>query len=113
MSDTLRPRYIPVLLAALALLLAAHLTLAEPVLAQNAALSGVVVASDGSGPLAGVNIRVIETGATATSNNQGRFQVQVPAGKSVTLEFSKPGFSTKREGLTRNAAGIIVSLQRS
>ena len=109
-----RRRARTILLPALALCLALALTLAPgPAQAQSASLSGVVVAADGSGPLPGVRIVVIETGAQAVTNDQGRFKVQVPTDAPVTLEFSKPGFSTKQEGLTRNASGVIVSLQRS
>lgn len=104
-------------LPALALCLALCLTLilgpALPARAQSASLSGVVVASDGSGPLAGVRIQVLETGAQAQTNGQGRFQVQVPTDKPATLEFSRPGFSTKKERVAPNASGVIVSLQRS
>ena len=107
------PTAVPALVLALTLALALALSWPVPAQAQSASLSGVVVASDGSGPLSGVRIVVLETGAQAVTNAQGRFKVAVPSDRPVTLEFSKPGFSSKQEGLTRNASGVIVSLQRS
>ena len=51
---------------------------------QTAEVSGVVVAADRQ-PLAAASIGITETGQGAQSNEQGMFQVRVPANRNITL----------------------------
>lgn len=61
--------------------------------AQQSAVSGVV--SDESGQvLPGVNIRVKNTGIGTVTNEQGRYSLEVPASRELTLIFSHVGYST-------------------
>ena len=61
---------------------------------QTAEVSGVVVAADRQ-PLAAASIGITETGQGSQSNEQGRFQVRVPANRNITLVIKYVGYRTR------------------
>ena len=69
--------------------------------AQTGTLEGVITDEKGR-PIEGVSIRHDQTGTV--SNNQGAYQLQVPAGRFITIVFSHVSFNslTRRIRVPRN-----------
>jgi hypothetical protein len=63
------------------------------VFAQERLITGVLKSSDGSEPLAGVNIQIKGTTVGTTTDAQGRYSIRVPVG--ATLVFSFIGMQTR------------------
>ena len=96
----------------LTILAVAALTLTlAPVAAQAqrpAVLTGIVRAQSGA-PLPGARIRFAAEPARET-NAAGRFRLEVPAGRSGTLELAAVGFSPERVAIPELAAGQVQEI---
>jgi len=74
------------------------------------------VKDDFGGPLAGVNIRVLETKAVTITDNNGDFTFSVPQGKPATVEFTFVGMKkvTRRyDGKKAQLRQVIVMEENS
>lgn len=78
-----------------------------PVLAQDVAITGSVTSTEDGSTIPGVNIAVKGTTRGTSSNANGTYQINAPAGS--TLVFSFIGFSTQ-EVAVGNRTTINVSL---
>ncbi len=62
--------------------------------AQNVRLTGKVL-GDKNDPLVGVNVKVAAAGKTVLTNVDGRYILELPAGKKYEIEFSAVGYEVK------------------
>lgn len=69
-------------------------------------VSGTVTSSDGD-PLVGVTVKVVGTNAGALTNSEGRFELNVPAGKQ--LQISYIGMRTKTVKASANMKIVLES----
>lgn len=75
---------------------------------QAKVVSGII--NDESGkPISGASIKVVQNKTGTTSNDQGRFSINVPEG-NVTLEISYVGFVTQKLKIT-NQSELTIALQ--
>ncbi|MBO9711630.1 TonB-dependent receptor [Sphingomonas sp.] len=72
---------------------------------QPGSIAGHVARADGSRNLAGALIRIVETGQTATADDQGDFRFPSLAPGEYTLEISFLGFQTVTETIVVPAGG--------
>lgn len=77
--------------------------------AQDRTISGTITDPLNSEPLTGVSVQVKGTSIGTSTNEQGRFTIQVPAGRNE-LEVSYLGYGTQTVRITGNT--VNVSLQR-
>ena len=78
----------------------------QTVFAQNGRISGKIT-SDSEEDLIGVNVIIDGTTTGVSSDIDGNYSIEVPAG-SVTLMFSYTGFETRRETVSVNTGGSVV-----
>ncbi len=77
---------------------------------QQGSVRGQVTDKDFGGPLPGVQVSVVETGATATTTDQGNYALaQLPAGR-YTLVFAKEGYVRVVRGDVVVGAGSLTDL---
>lgn len=82
------------------------LLLSSSAYSQTKTISGVV--NDESGkPIAGVSVKVVQTKVGTTSNENGRFKLNLPAG-NATLEISSVGFETERIKINNQSEVSVV-----
>ena len=88
----------------------ASVVLAAPAYAQDAGtLRGVVTDRDFGGAVAGATITVIETGAKATTGDDGSYSLSLPPGR-YTVVVSKEGFVRQLKSDVLLAPGQMSSL---
>ncbi|HSW23322.1 MAG TPA: PKD domain-containing protein, partial [Burkholderiaceae bacterium] len=79
----------------------------------SAAAPSVASVSDAAGALAGVDVTVLETQASATTGGDGKANIAIATGAPVTLKFSKGGYADqfKRLQLPGGASGTQVAVR--
>jgi len=87
--------------------------LAGPAVAQqNSTVEGTVVDQSGSA-IPGVLIKISPISKGILSDAQGRFSINLPAGKTYTFEFSFMGFTDYSEKLSLNADTKVLKITLS
>src|SRR4029077_17636928 len=76
--------------------------------AQNNITGKVTDSKDGT-PLAGVTVRVKETGTSAITKDDGTFQIRL-GGKSATLVFSNIGYAPEEVNVGSRTTNVNISL---
>ncbi|MGH7482389.1 MAG: SusC/RagA family TonB-linked outer membrane protein, partial [Longimicrobiales bacterium] len=82
---------------------------AMPVAAQQRQISGTVTSTDGT-PLVNAYVVAPATDAAATTDTDGRFSLQVPAG-DVLLQFSNIGYETQELTVPAGQNTVAVALE--
>jgi len=85
------------------------LCLLQMVSAQNVKLTGKVVNSKND-PLVGVSIKIAGSDKGTSTDNDGRFTLNLTPGKKYEIEFSAVGYETKKITEAEVAAGIFNEL---
>ncbi|OGY29357.1 MAG: hypothetical protein A3F35_00285 [Candidatus Woykebacteria bacterium RIFCSPHIGHO2_12_FULL_45_10] len=81
--------------------------------ATNAVISGVVVDSATQGPLAAVEIELVNSpvASRANSDQEGNFSIKVPDGKQI-LEFSLEGYNRQKQEIeAKTGKNTIVRIE--
>jgi len=78
-------------------------------LAQHVKLTGKVINSKNE-PVIGVSVKIDGTATGTTTDGEGRYTLNLTAGKKYVIEFSAIGYESKSISETEVAAGIINEL---
>ncbi|WP_218778995.1 TonB-dependent receptor [Sphingobacterium sp. JB170] len=79
---------------------------------QQRVVNGIV--SDQSGnPLVGVSVKIKDTTFGATTNAQGRFTINTPAGSAGTLVFTYVGFTSQEVALNGRTQVDVILIEQS
>ncbi len=69
--------------------------------AQTASIRGIVYDNSGN-PLNGVTVQIMGSQTGTSTNNEGKFQIQVRAGRGLALEFSHTGYQAHKQNFFLN-----------
>jgi hypothetical protein len=68
---------------------------------RQAYISGKVL-DENEKPLPGVSVSILGRNTSTTTSDSGTFEVKIPAGKPIALEFSYTGFKTRQQNFSLN-----------
>ncbi|MBW3630202.1 MAG: TonB-dependent receptor plug domain-containing protein, partial [Gemmatimonadetes bacterium] len=75
---------------------------------QTGTLTGTVTESDTRRPLAGVRVRIVNTGSVASTNAQGQYTITGVPARQVTVQAQHAGFAEQARTVTVTAGGTAT-----